>query len=383
MNTYFSRDEYNQRYARAVDLMKQQGLSALLLTDDANNFYLSGQQRIAPGKFETRPEVLIAPADKPPILLIHDTWKSGGERNTWVDVRGYNGLTGVPTDMLVSIFHELGIAEAKVGIELGLEQRLCIPVADLLALQDALPKVEWVDAANLLWKLRLIKSQEEIECLRKSCDAVMHAFQTVFPKLTPGLTQEEVVHMMQAGVADGGADFGFIIPCFDHETYVAQSSLPSDKPIEKGAMVWIDMGAVYHGYWSDFCRAATLGPPSDETLRTWEAVHLTTMAAVQTVRPGVTFAQLVQACVAEGERQGLDMSFTAEAGRLGHGIGLRLAEPPSITPDNQMVLEPGMAFTIEPGVIRPSGMFCIEQNMVVTEEGVDLLTEGPWEIWVV
>lgn len=384
MNSYFSRQEYEQRYAHAVALMKARGLSALFLTNDGNIYYLAGQQRVAPGKFETRPEALIISVDKPPVLFIHDTWKSGAMRNTWIsDVRGYQGMAGLPTDTIVSAFRELGISKGKVGIELGLEQRLGQPMADLLAQQKALPGVQWVDAADLLWELRLIKSQAEIECLRKSCSAVMHSFKTVFPKLHPGLTQEQIVHMLQGGVADGGADFGFIIPCFDPDTYVAQSALPTNKPVEKGALIWIDMGAVSHGYWCDFCRAASLGKPSDETLRTWEAVHRTTMAGVKAVRPGATFSDLVKAIAAEGSRQGLDMSFTAEAGRLGHGLGLHLAEPPSVTLDNTNVLKPGMAITIEPGVIRRSGMFCIEQNMVVTENGVDVLTDGPWEIWVV
>jgi Xaa-Pro aminopeptidase len=384
VNSYFSRKEYEQRHARAVEQMKARGISALFLTNDGNIYYLAGQQRVAPGKFETRPEALIITVDKPPVLLIHETWKSGAKKNTWVsDVRGYEGMEGLPTDMLVSLFQELGIAKGRVGIELGLEQRLGQPTGDLLKQQQALPGVEWVDAADLLWQLRLIKSQAEIECLRKSCSAVMHAFETVFPKLSPGLTQEQIVHMLQGGITDAGADFGFIIPCFDPDTYVAQSAMPSNKPVEKGAMVWIDMGAMYHGYWCDFCRAASLGKPSAETLRTWEAVHRTTMAGVKAVKPGATFSQLVQAIAAEGERQGLDMSFTAEAGRLGHGLGLHLAEPPSVTLDNHAVLQPGMAITLEPGVIRRSGMFCIEQNMVVTEDGVDVLTEGPWEIWVV
>jgi len=284
--------------------------------------------------------------------------------------------------MLVSIFHELGLADAKVGVELGLEQRMGMPLADFLALQDALPGVEWVDAADLLWRLRLIKSQAEIECMRKACSAVMHAFSTVFPKLTPGLTQEQVVHMLQAAVCEAGAEPGFIIPVFDPETFDAQTRLPSSKPIEKGDVIWVDMGAVYHGYWCDFCRAVSLGRPSDETLRVQETVHRVTMKGVEAVRPGVTFSQVVQACAAEAERQGLDLNFIVGAGRVGHGIGLHLAEPPSVTLNNTTVLEPGMTFALEPGTIGPSGTFVIEQNMAVTEDGVDLLSDGPWEIWV-
>jgi len=383
VNPYFSSEEYAQRYSRAIELMRAKGLSALFLTKDSNIYYLSGHQTIAPYYFCTRPALLIAPVEGSPILVDHEVWKGGARLNTWVnDVRSYIELTGVPTGMLVSIFHELGLADAKVGVELGLEQRMGMPLADFLALQDALPGVEWVDAADLLWRLRLIKSQAEIECMRKACSAVMHAFSTVFPKLTPGLTQEQVVHMLQAAVCEAGAEPGFIIPVFDPETFDAQTRLPSSKPIEKGDVIWVDMGAVYHGYWCDFCRAVSLGRPSDETLRVQETVHRVTMKGVEAVRPGVTFSQVVQACAAEAERQGLDLNFIVGAGRVGHGIGLHLAEPPSVTLNNTTVLEPGMTFALEPGTIGPSGTFVIEQNMAVTEDGVDLLSDGPWEIWV-
>lgn len=382
MNPYFSREEYCQRYARAVDLMRAKGLSALFLTKDSNIYYLSGHRAIAPYYFCTRPTPLIVPVEGEPILVDHEVWKGGAILNTWIeDVRSYSELTGVPTDMLVSMFHELGLADARVGVELGLEQRMGMPVADFLALQDALPGVEWVDASDLLWELRLIKSQAEIECMRKSCSAVMHAFSTVYPRLAPGVTQEQVVHMLQAAVCEASADPGFIIPVFDAETYEAQTCLPSSKPIEKGDIVWVDMGAVYHGYWCDFCRAVSLGRPSDEILRTWEAIHRVTMKGVEAVRPGATFNQVVRACAAEAERQGVNLNFAA--GRTGHSIGLHLAEPPSVRLDNTAVLEPGMTFTIEPGIVNRSLVFVIEQNVVVTEDGVDLLSDGPWEIWVV
>jgi len=381
MNPYFSRDEYTKRYTRTVDLMRARNLSALFITSDRNLYYLSGHQPPQPWYTTTRPTLLIAPVEGDPVLAAHEVWKGAAIRDTWIDdVRGYTELSGVPTNMVVSLFHELGLAEARVGVELGIEQRMGIPFGDFMALQDVLPSVEWVDAAEMLWQLRLIKSQAEIECMRKSCSAVMHAFSTVFPKLTPGLTQEEVVHRLQSAVCDAGADFGFIIPTWDTETNEAMSCLPTCKPLERGDLVWVDMGAVYHGYWCDFCRAVSLGPPSDEALQTWEAVHRVTMKGLETVRPGMAISQVVQACGEESERLGLSLNFAA--GRIGHSLGLMFTEPPSVTLEEKTVLEPGMTITLEPGIVRSSGVFIIEQNMAVTEDGVDLLSEGPWEIWV-
>jgi Xaa-Pro aminopeptidase len=278
------------------------------------------------------------------------------------------------------LFHALGLATARVGVELGTEQRMGISFLDYTNLQAALPTVEWVDASDLLWQLRSIKSRAEIECLRKACSAVMYAFSTVFPSLTPGLTQEKVMHMLQSAVCDAGADLGFIASTWDQETNEAMGCLPSSKPLEKGDLIWADMGAVYHGYWCDFSRSVSLGRPADTTLRTWEAIHRVTMKGVETVGPGVAISQVVQACAQESKRQGLDLNFAA--GRLGHSIGLMLTEPPSVALTETSVLEPGMTITLEPGIVGPDGVFVVEQNVAVTEDGFELLSEGPWEIWV-
>jgi len=202
----------------------------------------------------------------------------------------------------------------------------------------------------------------------------------VFSSLAPGMTQEDVVHRLQAAIADAGADFGFTLPACDRETNLAMACLPSSKRLREGDLVWSDLGAVYHGYWCDFSRAGSLGQPSDEALRLWEAIYRVTMAGVQAIRPGLTLADVVRACAAEAERQRLALNFAA--GRVGHGIGLMLTEPPSLTLSETTRLEPGMTITLEPGIVQPDGVFVVEQNVAVTEEGADLLSAGPWEIWV-
>ena len=278
------------------------------------------------------------------------------------------------------MFRELGLTTARVGAELGTEQRLGISYLEFKALQSALPGIEWVDASDMLWTLRSIKSEAEIECIRAACAAVMYAFGTVFPTLTPGLTQEQVVHRLGAAVLEAGAQVGFIIPTWDPETRQAMACLPSSRPIGEGDVIWVDMGAVYRGYWSDFCRAVSLGQPSDDLLRRWEAVHRVTMKGVESVRPGTPIRHVVEACAQEAKRQGLHLNFAA--GRVGHGIGLMMTEPPSLMSETDLILAPGMAITLEPGIVGPDGVFIVEQNLVVTNEGSELLSRGPWEIWV-
>ena len=382
MNPYFSPAEYKIRYSRTIELMKANNLSALFLTSEKNINYLSGCQPFQPWYSTTRPTILIIPFEGQPVLVVHAVWKGAAERDSWVsDIREYTNLDGVPKNMILSIFNELNLKQSIVGVEIGLEQRMGLPFRDFIAIQDSLKSVEWFDASEMIWKLRSIKSKAEIECMRKSCSAVMEAFTKVFPKLRPGLTQETVVHWLQSAVSEAGADFGFIIPTWDPETHMSMSCLPSAERIRSGDFIWVDMGAVYHGYWCDFCRAVSLGNPTDKTLRLWEAIHRVTMKGVESIKPGVSIRQIVQVCAEESKRQGLELNFAA--GRMGHSCGLMLTEPPSVTLDETTILEPGMTINLEPGIVSKNGVFIIEQNVAVTEDGYDLLSKGPWEIWVV
>ena len=382
MNPYFSHEEFQNRYMRAIDIMKRNNLTALFLTSDKNINYLSGYQPFQPWYSTTRPTILIIPLESSPVLIVHAVWKGAAQCDSWIsDIREYTNLDGVPNDMISSIFSELNLAQGSVGVEIGLEQRMGMPFLDFVALQASLKSVMWVDASEMIWKLRSIKSKAEIECMRKACSAVTEAFIKVFPQLNPGLTQETVVHMLQAAVCEAGADFGFTIPTWDSETYLSMSCLPGTKQIKFGDFIWVDMGASYHGYWCDFCRAVSLGNPPDRIKNLWEAIHHVTMKGVETVKPGVSIKQIVQACAEESERQGLELNF--EAGRMGHGCGLMLTEPPNVTLDETTILETGMTINLEPGIVSEEGVFVIEQNVAVTEDGYELLSKGPWEIWVV
>jgi Xaa-Pro aminopeptidase len=381
MNPYFDRKEYTLRNERAIELMHARGLGALFVTSDRNLYYLSGHQPVQPWHSTTRPTLYIAPMDGDAVLVAHEVWKGAAIRDTWIDdVRGYAELSGVPFEMVASLFQELGISDTRIGVELGFEQRMGISFLDFEKLKTALPGVEWVDASDLLWQLRSIKSRSEVACMRKACSAVVHAFSSVFPNLTPGLTQEQVVNRLHSAICDAGADPGFIIPVWDPESRMAMACLPTDRPIADGDFIWVDLGAVFHGYWCDFSRAVSLDKPTDDVLRTWQSVHEVTMKGVESIKPGVPICEVVQACADEAERQGLDLNFAA--GRSGHGIGLMLTEPPSITLDQTLMLAPGMTITLEPGIVSPDGVYVVEQNVAVTEDGYELLSDGPWEIWV-
>jgi Xaa-Pro aminopeptidase len=137
-------------------------------------------------------------------------------------------------------------------------------------------------------------------------------------------------------------------------------------------MIWVDLGVVFNGYWSDHCRAAVVGPPSDAQQRNWDQIVQVTRKGVETVRAGVPVTAVVEACNAEAKRLGLE--FTFAAGRMGHGMGLMSTEPPHVAAYDSTVLEPGMVVTVEPGWVLEHGAYICEENVVVTPAGCEQLT---------
>jgi Xaa-Pro aminopeptidase len=142
-------------------------------------------------------------------------------------------------------------------------------------------------------------------------------------------------------------------------------------------MLWLDAGAVFNTYWADFSRAGVVGGPSPEQLAMQQVVCDLTRRGVEMVRPGMPVAEIARVCYAGMEKLGLP---TNVAGRIGHGVGLHITEPPHVATYDPTILQSGMVITVEPGIIADYGAFHVEQNVLVTADGYELLSIAPWEL---
>jgi Xaa-Pro aminopeptidase len=179
----------------------------------------------------------------------------------------------------------------------------------------------------------------------------------------------------------GGAD-PWVLSSFGPGSYELPTEVLPQGLVRRGDMLWIDAGCAVGGYWSDFSRAAVVGPPSAEQLEAHAAVHALTESAVRLIRPGRPVAEIAAAC-REG-LAGLDLEVTAHlsdlAGRVGHGLGLDVTELPHVAEFDSTVLEAGMVITVEPAVATRYGAFHVEENVLVTEDGFKILSTAPWEL---
>jgi len=147
-------------------------------------------------------------------------------------------------------------------------------------------------------------------------------------------------------------------------------------------MVWMDGGCAVEGMWSDFGRAAVIGGPSPEQLDTQRAIREIGELGVSMVAPGVPVREIAAAVnqQVDAVTAPVTSAVSTIAGRIGHGIGCDVTEPPHISEQDPTILAPGMIIAIEPGVATAYGLFHIEENVLVTEDGCEVLSRAPWEL---
>lgn len=225
-----------------------------------------------------------------------------------------------------------------------------------------------VDISEGIHQLRMIKDQGEVSLMRKAVKIVEEALEATLPLIKPGVNELDIAAHLEYEMRRRGSEgtpFGTIVA----SGY--RGALPhgraADKVIEDGEVVVLDFGAVYKGYVADITRTVAIGKISDDFKKIYRIVKEAIEAAIEAVKPGIKIHDIDETARNIIRQAGYGDYFTH---RLGHGIGLNVHEEPYIMQNNKQTLQPGMSFTIEPGVYLPGkGGVRIEDNLIVTEEG--------------
>ena len=388
----FPVSEYEARVTKARRLMEESGIDALVLTSKENVVYFAGIQTIG-WDSKHRPLIVIVPRD--PSSAVHMVLAESlyyvARESSWVDeLRPWGGwMEGASDDPIAGAFQvlqDLGLAAGTLGLELGYGQRMGMSQEDYCKLVEGLPEAKLVDGSELIWELRMIKSPLEIEVLRKACAATTSAFEKGFSALRPGMREKELAGIMFAEMARHTDERpGFMMVRSGLRKYRMANVLAFDKPMTPGELVVVDSGAVYKDYWADFMRMSSIGEPTKEQRRFFDATLESQQAGVDKLAPGVTAHDIFSACNDVLVSHGLADYVTFE--RLGHGVGLDMHEPPSMARGSELVIQPGMVLTVEPVFWdRPDGKvgnFALEDVVVVTEEGHEVLSLFPKDLHIV
>ncbi|KGR83233.1 M24 family metallopeptidase [Lysinibacillus odysseyi] len=229
--------------------------------------------------------------------------------------------------------------------------------------------------------MRVIKSSEELEKMRKAAELADYAVQVGCEALTEGKTELEVLNEIESAVKAKGYSMSFDTMVLAGEKSASPHGVPGNRKIKRGDMVLFDLGVIYEGYCSDITRTVAFGEINEAQRAIYDAVLKANEDAIAAVKPGVRAMDLDK----------IARDTIADAGygdyfphRLGHGLGISVHEFPSITGVNELPMEEGMVFTIEPGIYKAdvTGVR-IEDDVVVTKDGVEILTKFPKELMVI
>lgn len=249
------------------------------------------------------------------------------------------------------------------------------------SLQNDLVKFELLGVSEIIGNLRKIKYNEEIELISKAAQITDDAFSHILNIIKPGMTEREVALELEYFMKKNGASgpsFNIIVASGK------RSSLPhgvaSDKVIEIGDLVTIDMGCIYKGYCSDMTRTLVIGKANSKQKEIYNTVLNAQNEALNSIKPGMLCFEL--------DKIARDIIADNGYGRyfghgLGHGVGLEVHENPRLSPldISKVLLEEGMIITDEPGIYIPDfGGVRIEDLVLVTKEGFEVLSKSTKEL---
>tara|TARA_B100000945_G_scaffold309673_1_gene300760 strand:+ start:725 stop:1900 length:1176 start_codon:yes stop_codon:yes gene_type:complete len=380
----FSQSEFEQRTQKAQRMMIEENIDAILLTTEPNVRYFSGFMTQF-WQSPTRPWFLIVPREGNLTAVIPEIGRHGME-STWInDIRTWaspcsedDGIT-----LLAQAISEVKMRFGRIGMTLGKESHLRMPVNNFKQLSEKISPTEIVDIALHLHRLKKIKSEAEILKIEHICQITSEAFENLPSRVNIGETQRQIcLKLRQDILKQGGDSSPYLIAGSGFGGYDNIIMGPTDSVLEKGHVLIIDTGSTFDGYFCDFDRNFAFGDLMEETRRAYEMVYLATDVGIEAARPGKTTSDVWKAMWSVLEEAG---GMVNSVGRMGHGLGMELTEWPSVMPGDETLLEPGMVLTIEPGIsFAPGKEMVHEEDILITEVGARLLTRrAPAEIPII
>ena len=379
----FQISEFQNRLKRAQLLMADKKLDALFLTSETDVRYFTGYLTRF-WESPTRPWYLLVPQTGKPVAVIPSIGAALMSK-TWIDdIRTWSSpdLTDDGLTLLRDTIDDCLGQRPVIGVPSGHETHIRMPHADFLRLHKLCPSVRFTTDHNILRRLRLIKSDAEINKIKTACAIAGRAFDRVPEIAAEGVPLSDVFRKFQMLCLDEGADW---VP------YVAGGKGPmgyddvispaTDEPLLKKDIMMLDTGLVHDGYFCDFDRNFAIGRPSAEVSAAWQTLLEATEAGQDAAKAGNRAAYIYYAIdtVLTGGKGG------GAAGRLGHGLGMQLTEWPSLIPDDDTELEQGMVITIEPSLTLSDGSVLVhEDDFVITAKGAQQLSPmAPRNLWVI
>jgi Xaa-Pro aminopeptidase len=351
------------RLTKLRQKLADEQLDAILISNPANRRYLSG--------FTGSAGTLIVTLDR---ALLATDFRYYAQVEREAPRFELVKLTDRLTDLLPGLLGEMG--SLRVGFE-GDDVTFSL----YRELSNVIPEgVELVATSNIVEEIRAAKDVDELHKLQQAIDLTDAAYAHIADFMQPGMTERQVAWELERFVRTHGAEkMAFNIVAAGPNGALPHAT-PSDRPIQAGDSVVMDIGALVDGYHSDLTRTVVLGEATDRYRQVYEIVLRAQQAALEGIRPGMTGREAD--AIARGiiEEAGYGEYF---GHGLGHGLGLVVHERPWLSHRRQAgseVLHPGMVFTVEPGIYLPGEFGVrIEDVVLLREEGPQVLSRAAKE----
>jgi Xaa-Pro aminopeptidase len=277
-------------------------------------------------------------------------------------------VTGGLPAMLASLFTDLRVD--AVAFESG-----HVTVSEFQRWKSSMGSIEWLPAESVVESLRQVKSPPELDAIRRAVRLGDEALAHVLADLRTSMTERDVAWQLEAYMRTHGAEaVSFDVIVGSGPNGAMPHATTSDRRLQTGEPIVIDMGATVDGYHSDLTRTVCLGRPNARWVELHDLVLHAQVATEQALRPGLTGQQADHIARAIIEDAGLGDMF---GHGLGHGVGLAIHEGPRLGQTSTDVLAPGMVITVEPGVYLPGqGGIRIEDVGVITDDGFQVMSEA-------
>ncbi|MEV1171134.1 M24 family metallopeptidase [Nonomuraea sp. NPDC049784] len=384
--------EYAQRLARVQEGMAERSFAALLVTDPANMYYLTGYNAWS---FYT-PQCLVVPASGPPVLFARAMDAAGAGSTAWLppeQIEGYpeelvHRPTVHPYDWIAERVRERRLIDTGPDGCVGIEGDSAFFTArGYLSLRAGLPHVRLEDSQELVNWVRVVKSDHELAQMRIAGSIAQQVMEVALEAVAPGRRQCDVVAEIAAaqarGTAEHGGDYPAFVPMLPTGKGAGTPHLTwTEEKFRVGEATTIELAGVYRRYHAPLARTIMLGEPPRRLANTAATVRDGMAEVLATLRPGRTAHEIHAAWNAVISAYGL----TKES-RIGYSIGL--GYPPdwgertiSLRPDEHTVLEAGMCFHVILGMWMDDWGYELSEPVALTTDGVERLTDLPQNLTI-
>lgn len=355
--------DYQERVKKLQARLRRKKIDAILVSQPENRRYISGYRATDHGISETS-GLIFVPARGTARLLTDFRYQLQAERETTLPVTLYQrGILALLADLLGDsktkrfafeshyTLHSFSLKLTKLAEDRGTE---LVPVNDFIERQ------------------RLVKSEAEIELLRRSTALNESVFQQIHSQLHADMTEIEVAAAIESEMRQKGAEgpsFSSIVA--SGENGALPHAVPTSKVLGKNSPVTTDMGLILDGYCSDMTRNFVIGAPDKTYKRIHRTVRRAQLAGIKAVKAGALMKEVDRAARKKIADDGYGKYF---GHALGHGVGLAVHEAPSLSYKSRRKLKPGMIVTVEPGIYVPGwGGVRLENMVVVRDDGCEVL----------